>query len=567
MPGPRLPRLPLWLGPPLVMALAGAGLWPAGGLLGSPRAEVWGHAWALSWRAAALPAWPEGPGELLLFARPWPVMDPLPTALGAALTRLLGLEVGWNALVLAGVGLAFAGGAALARRAGGDPWTGGLGLALAPSLMGAAASGLSEDLWVGLAALTFADLGHRDPRRGARAGLWLGLLAGCGLLLAWATGLAAALGGLALALRREGRGPGLLRAALIAGAGAAAAALPHADRLQGAGHRLGAALERVEPLWPVNPTRAADLASLLRPGPVELGDALVRLHPGYLGLSLLGLTLLGLLPWGLPRALAARTAQPSSAPPARAPALLLLLLLGAAALSLGPTIAWTGQPTGLPGPAALLPLLPLGGLVNHHGRLLLLAAVALSALGARGAARLGRLGPAAALLVAADLARLSPLPLPLPVADLRPAGVYADPLDGLPEGAVLELPAGGPGVHPQRGLLDQRAHGRPWARDPNVPGVPAALARGEARDALEAVGRPGAAPLRVWPAGVGLIVVREPFVAEAEAALGPPDRRAADSALWARPDAALSPRGAARGAAAADPLGPGASAGPAAPRR
>mgnify|MGYP007024794968 CR=1 FL=1 len=505
----------LFFGAALITAIVGARLLWEPGLLGSPAGEIWGHAWVQWWHALALPSWPEGPGAWLVSPRPWPVVDPLPTALAAGLGRLLGPTAGYNLWVLLAVFIAFVGGARLARRLGGDPWVGGVALALAPSLLGAAASGLTEDLAVGLAALTFADLGHRDPWRGARAGVWLALLCTCGLVLGWATGLIALGLGLAFVRQDRLRLKGLVPAGLLAVAAAAALGSLHGGRLGGHGHRLGTAMERTEPLWRLNPTRGVDVLSYVVPGRVDPGDALVRMHPGYLGLSLLGLACFaGRSRWWW--------------------------VLGAVLLvAPGHHLAAAGSPLGVQNPfAAGLGLLPFGELVNHHGRLLLLGAVALSALAAVGATRrLGARAPWMAIVVGLDLALLGPVPTPLPTAP--PSGqALLSSLGELPDGPLLQLPAGGPGVHPQLPLFQQRFHQRPLVKDPNVPGLPLNLRDSPLGPWLGSIGHPGGPPppeTVLWPDEVAVIVVWEPWVSTVVAGLGPPAVQGPEGAAWIAP--------------------------------
>lgn len=502
----------------LIALLVGARLAWSPGLLGAPGAEVFGHAWVQWWHAEALPGWPSGPEGWLVDPRPWPVIDPLPTAIAAAIGRIAGLETGWNALVLGGVALAFWGGADLARRVGGDPVVGGLALALAPSLMGSAASGLTEDLAVGLAALSLARVGDADWRQGAVAGALLGLLAWCGLLLAWMAGVAALGLGLAALARDRSRWRGLCLGALIAGLMALPAAMLQGDRLGGAGHRAGAFIERAEPLWRLNPWKGVDLASFWVPGAMDPGDALVRMHPGYLGLSLLGLALIGR--WSR----------------------WWVLLGGVVLLAPGPRLAWMGTPLDLDNPAVqVLHALPLGDLVNHHGRLLLLAAVALSALASRGAARIPpRWRLFVGGLVAMDLAALSPLPVPLPTTPHAPLAVVdcgAGPCtDGLSPGGLLELPIAGPGVHFQRPLLQQAFHRRPILADPNRPGLPPAVARTDSGRWLGSLAFPDPAPAPsdfTPPEGISVLVARDvETAARVRAVLGPPDIERGGTAAW-----------------------------------
>ena len=511
-------RARLLLAAAIVALLVGARLAWAPGLLGAPGGEVFGHAWVQWWHAEALPGWPEGPGAWLVESRPWPVIDPLPTLVSAVLTRLAGLTTGWNAVVLGGVVLAFVGGADLARRTGGDPTVGGLALALAPALMGSAASGLTEDLAIGLVAMALARVGDADWRQGALAGILLGVLAWCGLLLAWMAGVAAVALGIATLVRDRSRWRGLAAGAAGAVLLAAPAALLQGDRLGGAGHRTGEFIERAEPLWRLNPWKGVDLASFLVPGAMPPGDALVRMHPGYLGLSLLGLAIFGR--WSR-----------------------WWVVLGAVVLlAPGPRLAWMGTPLGLDNPAAsVLQALPFGDLVNHHGRLLLLGAVALSALAARGAARIpARWRMTVGGLVAMDLAALSPLPLPLPTTPHAPLAVTdceAGPcVDDLSSGGLLELPLAGPGVHFQRPLLQQPFHRRPVLANPNRPGLPMATARTGSGRWLGSLALPETAPppeVFEPPAGISVLVARDPETAtRIESVLGTPDIERAGTAAW-----------------------------------
>jgi len=245
------------------------------------------------------------------------------------------------------------------------------------------------------------------------------------------------------------------------------------------------------------------------------------MHPGYLGLSLVVLGLLaGRSRWWL-------------------------VLLGAVLVAPGTHLSWMGQPLGMEGPAVALGWLPFGELINHHGRLLMLGAVALSVLAARGARQVTRRwgrpwGRGAVLaVVVVDLALLGPVPTPLPTADARPLGVYTLPdFAALPEGAVLQLPAAGPGIHFQRPLYDQRIHQRPLLLDPNRPGLPPAYSRTDSGRFLASLVAPDSAPAPSaveWPAGVALLVVSEPYVDRVADAFGPPSLRAEDSAVWTSP--------------------------------
>lgn len=490
-----------------VLVLVAARLIVAPGLLGSPGGEVYGHAWVQWWHSIALPDWPAGTA-LAEGAAVWSVIDPLPTALSALLWRGFGPMVGYNTWILLAVALAFSGGVFLARQEGGDALTGGLTLALWPALLGSLQSGLTEDGGVGLLAIGLALIGRKTRYSGVLAGLALGLAAWCGLVLAWAAAVIAI--GLTLTTDRKAW-PGLLLGALFAGLLVLPLAMLHADRLAGVGHHAGAVVARAEPLWRLNPWHGIDLLSLLTPGHQDPGDALVRIHPGYLGI--------------VPLLLALRAGWCRWWP----------VLIGTALLALGPSISAAGLPTGVNNPVvALAHWLPLGSLLNHHGRVLILGGVAMAALTARGVSRLpGRLRLPAALLLAADLALLSPAPLPMLTTALR-APDAAHMLDALPAGPVLVVPVAGPGVHFQRPLLDQRVHGRPLLLSPNRPGAPIETDAGRWLAGLAF--DPPPPPPQAIALPPGLILAMPGYAEAVSAGLGPPEVLGADgSAAWVIP--------------------------------
>ncbi len=497
----------LALGALVAALLAGASLLTAGepALLAWAGGEVFGHAWVQWWHGEALPAWPPGT-ELARGTEAWPVIDPLTTVLAAVLGRVVGWTFAWNVLVLGGVALAFVGGATLARRCGGDPWVGGTVLALGPVFLGSLSSGLTEDAGLGLIALALALLRDPSPRRTLAGGALLGLAAWCGLVLAWFGALAAVIVCLPDLRQPERRGP-VVGAAALALLLVLPAGLMQGDRLGGEGHRHGDPPEVHEPLWRVNPWRQADLASFLVPGraPVQPGD-LVRLHPVYLGWIPLLLALRG----GRSRWWA-------------------LLAVGALTAT-GARLSFAGEPLGVPGPGGwLLDRLPFGELVNHHGRAMLVGQVALAVLAARGAKAWGR-APGAALagVVALELALVSPVGLPLPTTPATVPAVFHDLPAG--EGGVLTVPVAGPGVHFQRPLYEQRAHGRPIPVDPNRPGTPyrafEAGLRGESVDPEEA-----RFELRKY-GGIEVIVARPGHEAAVETLFGAPSQRTETGAVW-----------------------------------
>ncbi len=528
------PPPPRWLLPTMLVGLLLLACWPlirqpGEWLLAWRGAEVWGHAWTWWWHGEALPAWPGGTG-LAEGAERWPVIDPLPALVGALVSRSLGIVTAWNGMALASIAGAFAGGWWLARRVGGQGPVGGLVLAMGPAFTGSLLSGLSEDLAVGLLAVAvgLVLVPKESWRWAAATGACLGLLAWCGPYLAWLGALSAVVAGLV----HLARNPRAWSRWLAAGLGAALLALPpllaQGERaLLGVGHRKGVHIsDGAEPLWQLNPWGQADLASFFAPGAVELpADAVIRLHPVYLGLTVIILALLaGRSRWWWP-------------------------LLAAAAMAAGETLHWLGLVTTIPNPLAMaLDWLPGGDRLNHHARLFLLGQVALAALAAQGAERLGErvqrwngrgawVLPVTCLWVLADYGALAPVSWPLPTAQAT-APDFLSELDALSPGGLLWLPAGGPGLAPQRPLLDQRVHGRPLALDPNHPGAPYWLPQHPLGGWLASLGRGEPPPpppdrdLQPLLEHVRVLAVSAPHHLDVAALLGPPQIQGEDGAAW-----------------------------------
>lgn len=412
----------------LLAALLTGRAWATGGLCAAPGGEVYGHAWVQWWTSLGWPAWPTGT-DLAVGTRAWPVIDPLPTWLLGGLARVVGPAVAWNTGATVAVVVAALGGSALARSVGGVPAVGAIGVAMAPIWLGSLTSGLTEDYAVGGVAYALA---------AARAGRWkaagavAGGLAWCGLYLAWFAGLGLAV----LAVRRWRAWRSIGAGAGVAVALAAPAGWAFHARL---GHAPAPVQAHEEPLWRVNPWHGADLASFGAPGKVDVGDAVVRQHPAYLGWAAVGLAGAGADPAGV------------------------LGVLAAAAVAVGPTPSWEGHPLGLDNPVLrVFELVPLAPNLRHHARFLLLGNLALVGMASRGARRFPRFAPA---LMAAETAWASPANVPLPVTPAGSPAVYAA-LAELPDAPVVVL--GEP--NPQRPLYDQRAHGRRLRLDPNRPG-------------------------------------------------------------------------------------------------
>jgi hypothetical protein len=452
-----------------------------GGLAGSPAAEVYGHAWVQGWVARGWPAWPHGT-TLAEGTTSWPVIDPLPTWCVAGLAHVIGATAAWNTWVFLGIVLAAVGGGAFARALGGSGIVGAAGVATMPILLGSFTSGLTEDYALGVVALALAAL-LRDRR--ILGGALLGLSAWCGLYLAWLGGWAA----LAIGVRHvRDRPTRWIAAGCLAILLAAPAAFPFRERLAGIGHRAGDVPARAEPLWKLDPWRGADLASFGAPGHVDIGDAFVREHPVYMGYTTLGLAALG----GFHPA--------------------WLGVLACAAVAPGDHLSWVGQPLGVDNPAsAAFDLLPFAARFNHHARVMLLGQLLLVGLAARGATRIPpRFVTAAAALIVAEVAFVSPARVPLPVAPANSPAIYAKLADLPADLPVAVVGAAGPGIHPQKVFYDQRAHGRRLLHNPNRP--------------IDGKARPGA-----------IVVALGPAVARVTAERGAPAVVAEDGAAWVVP--------------------------------
>lgn len=467
-----------------------------GDLLGWSGAEVYGHAWVQWWHGEALPSWPGGT-SLAAGAEAWPVIDPVTTGLASVTGRAFGYTAAWNGMVLLGIFGAFVGGAALAWRNGGHPLVGGVVVALGPAFLGSAASGLTEDLALGLLAGALAVVLGPGMLCAVGGGLLLGLLAWCGPYLAW-MGAAVAIG-LAWTQRKR------WKHWLVAGAVALVVALPaawmHMDRVGGDS---GVTVEQHEPQWKLNPWRGADLASFTTPGRFQ-PEGLIRVHPGYLGFVALVLGVLGgRCRWWW-------------------------VLLGAVLIAPGDALRFAGEPLGVGNPFAwLLDRLPFGSAFHHHARFLLVGSLGLAVVASRGAQRWPRWGWACAVGIALEMLLLAPAPLPLPTTSSTPDAIWSE----VESGPVVPVPSAGPGVHFQAPLYAQRAHGQPLAILPNRPGLASEVTSTE-------LGRWLAHPQGPAPAVEELpwtVVAREDHVARLTDALGEPDVVVDGSAIWHRRD-------------------------------
>lgn len=510
----------LWIGCVLVMCLVGSGLIHSQPrLLGSSGAELFGHAWVQWWHGLALPAWPSGT-DWAMGAQEWPVMDPLLTIFAAVLGKIVGLTAAWNSVLLLAVGLCFWGGASLADRADGDPLLGGVGLALSPIYLGSLASGLTEDAALGLLAFALCDLIFpRRPRDRIRGGVLLGLTAWCGLYLAFMGALIALSCTLAACVRKQDRKAILkewLFAGMIALVVACFALILMKGRLGGQGHHFGSPpMPAFEPLWQLNPVRSADVASFFMPGrPVVPEDALLRIHPVYLGWVLLFCAL-----W------AGRSAW-------------WWLVVVACLVSCGPVFKFGGHSTGVSNPIDwIFSWIPFAEMVNHKARLMLAGQLGLVVLAAKGLKRWKRAAHWVSLALVLELVFLSPAPLPLPTTPSQVAEIFEKAEAG--EGALLVLPIGGPGIHPQQPLYEQRAHARVLALHPNRPGPLPGMAQTPLGRWLFSLGQPmefePPQPIDVSPflqEGIHTILVRDTWVDEVRDGLGDPAIQSQGGAIW-----------------------------------
>ncbi len=405
----------------------------AGGLVGSPGAETYGHAWVQWWASAGWPSWPTGT-DLAAGTASWPVIDPVPTWIAAGLARAVGHTAAWNLLAFSGVVATSLGGARLCRAMGGSESFGALATPLMAIYVGSIQSGLTEDYFLGLVAFSIA---LAAEGRWIRAGLLAALTAGFGLYLGWmaAVGVAAVW---------SWRRPGLefsapswrvaLRGVLaigLAGAGMLAFAAPFRTALA---RDVGRPPAVVEPLWQLNPWRGSDIASFVVPGRPDTEGAIVREHPSYLGYATLGLAVAG--GWH--------------------PAVLGVAAL--VAVAPGDDLSLAGEPLGVKNPvAALFHTFPGGDKFRNHARLMLLGQLVLVGLASRGAARWRWAG----FLVVAETVFLSPARVG--VTPVEAPAVYAS----LPPGDATVRVVGE--KNPQKPFFDQRFHGRKLANNPNRP--------------------------------------------------------------------------------------------------
>jgi hypothetical protein len=127
--------------------------------------------------------------------------------------------------------------------------------------------------------------------------------------------------------------------------------------------------------------------------------------------------------------------------------------------------------------------------------------------------------------------------LPLPTTPSQVDEIFEKAEAG--EGALLVLPIGGPGIHPQQPLYEQRAHARVLALHPNRPGPLPGMAQTPLGRWLFSLGQPmtfeAPQPIDVSPflqEGIHTILVRDPWVEVVRDGLGDPTIQSQGGAIW-----------------------------------
>ena len=450
------PAVVLW---PLPLLAARGALGRPTALLTDPGGEAVVHLW--SWVAS------QDAGSLLSAHSPWlnapegldlQVIDPLHGLVYALGAGLGGPAAGWAAVCWLGLSVCAVGAVGLAREAAAPPVGGwvaaAVGLAV-PTVLASVVDGITEGLGAGWVALQLALLLRLGRTRSGRdAGLLAAVLA-AGVHTGVYNGVWMAFLDVPIAVwllwRRRAWRP------LVAGAAAASVAAPYllaalriAEGRPGAGGR-GAPLppDARAPHWRGSWMEGADVLDLFVPAP--LTGAAPWATTAYLGAVLL--VLVAVSAWQRPRAA-------------------LPWCLGAAvfaSLALGPFVVVGGAVTGLPSPASLLELTPLGRLTRWYRAgavcVLLLAPVAASVSRRRSVA----LG--AALLLLVDGRFGGPLPAVLPTTPVPMATVLSE-LPGPFAEQPAVFPVRQPGTTADLNLLLQVLHRTPSSGTVDaVPGV------------------------------------------------------------------------------------------------
>ena len=406
---------------------------PNSDLVGYEGGEVFGHAWMHWWRGDVFPQWPQGT-TLALGMNNAPPIDPLAVIFSSCMG---GGAWGYNMWIWFSLFLAAIGGGVLSKRMGGSFFWGAILLAWSPPFLGSLSSGLSEDGGLGLIALAIA-YAHGENTSWWKSGLFLGLSFWSGLVLGWLGGM---LCFLLMCMYGREQFSFWCKVFGLAFVLCLPVLWPHLARIGGDGHRTGEFVYGMEPLWQVNPWKQLDLASLVSWGRVSLGDSLVRVHPGYVGMGVCVLALY------------------------RKQWIWLACMVLFLGLALSDTIRFAGSPTEMGNPIAWLwHQLPFAQQFNHHGRAMLIVSVVLVAATAHSFRWWS-------VLLLFEILVLSPISVILPTT----RAVHSSALVALREipvaGRVVHVPAFGPGISFQRPLWIQHIHKKPLYVHPNQPNL------------------------------------------------------------------------------------------------
>jgi hypothetical protein len=495
-----------WL-PPLLLALLAA--LPALSLIGHGQAFLAGPFSELPvkiWSFETLDGLRLLGGEVLEAGFPHTGAMNNPDPLGAAVYGLLRPGLGragaYNLLVIAQLWAAMTAAWLLARELSGDPWAAlvaGVGFGLTPLvLVYPLACGVTDILQLWPYPLAVLFLLRALGRTGWRDGLWSGCFAGLGFVtcpydfvvfssmafpmliglpLAWRQGLlpredapgrphltqwGRALGGLLLGALLAGGWYALWMKLLMSGGGSQVS------------EELVAGTRHIPPYRMLHPEEFKRFTAFgieyfaIGKGNLVVRDMVSRFYRAFSpGLLLMGLSALALL--------LARGRRWSVG-------LWLLVVLFAALASLGPFMPWSPyhcfDSAVNPAWLAVHHLLPGGDLILEPFRYALVVALGLGVAGSIGVAFLARrwgrwLGPVMAGLVVLEVAFLSPVPVPLPIAELSVSPAYQRLDEVLGPGAIIELPFFDAGSQrfERRHFLHQLVHGRPIADE--IVGFPA----------------------------------------------------------------------------------------------
>ena len=441
-----------------------------GELVGYEGGEVYGHAWMHWWRGAAFPQWPKGT-MLALGMKDAPPIDPLAVIFSSCMG---GGAFGYNMWIWCSLFLAALGGGVLSNKMGGSFFFGAILLAWSPPFLGSLSSGLSEDGGLGLVALAVA-YAYGENTSWWKSGLFLGLSFWSGLVLGWLGGMLCVL---LMWLQGRRHISFWLKTFVLAFFLSLPILWPHLARIGGHGHRTGEVLYEVEPLWQVNPWKQLDLASIISWGRVSLDDALVRTHPGYVGI---GVWLLALYrkQWTW--------------------LLCIVLFLG---LALSDTIRFAGSPTEIGNPIAWLwHQLPFADQFNHHGRAMLIVSVLMVAATAHSFRWWS-------VLLIGEVFAFSPISVILPTTKSVDSTALLQLKESTVTGRVIHLPAFGPNISFQRPLWIQHIHQKPLYLNPNMPNL---LEKSHFYQDLMSANKE---EILFWPDDIASIIIEKKFFTE-----------------------------------------------------